>query len=231
MVHPVNAEPGQDNSSKSVGVPASTTAGARLRIMIVDDHPMVREGLAGILERQEMLIVGLASTGRQAIELFTECLPDILLLDLRLPDQSGIEVTRKILAIHPGAKIIFLSSSQGEASIYEALSSGAAGYLLKGIDGTTLGNGIRKVAVGGSCLSPEAAEKLTQYVAAKKLSEREIQVLQLISKGNSNKEIAKLLFVTEDTIKMHVKKILQKLHANDRTQAVVIAIQRGLLDA
>ena len=202
-----------------------------LRIMIVDDHPMVREGLAGILERQEMQIVALASTGRQAIEMFARHMPDVLLLDLRLPDQSGIEVTRKILADHPEARIIFLSSSQGEASIYDAISSGAVGYLVKGIDGTTLGDSIRRVAAGGRSVSPDAAEKLTQYVASKKLSDREIEVLQLVSRGNSNKEIAKLLFVTEDTIKMHVKKILLKLKANDRTQAVVIAIQRGLLDA
>jgi DNA-binding NarL/FixJ family response regulator len=203
---------------------------APLRIMIVDDHPMVREGLAGILERQEMVIVGVAATGRQAIEMFAQHLPDILLLDLRLPDQSGIKVMRKILADRPDAKIIFLSSSQGDASIFDAISNGASGYLVKGIDGTTLVQGIRRVWAGGRCLSPEAAEKLSQHVASKKLSEREIEVLQLISKGNSNKEIARLLFVTEDTIKMHVKKILVKLPANDRTQAVVIAIQRGLLD-
>jgi len=201
-----------------------------LRIMIVDDHPMVREGLAGILARQEMEIVGIASTGRQAIEMFAQHLPDIVLLDLRLPDQSGVSVMRKILAERPHAKIIFLSSSQGDASIFDAISNGASGYLVKGVDGATLGEGIRRVWAGGRCLSPEAAEKLSQYVSSKKLSEREIQVLQLISKGNSNKEIAQLLFVTEDTIKMHVKKVLAKLSANDRTQAVVIAIQRGLLD-
>lgn len=204
---------------------------APLRVMIVDDHPMVREGLAGILERQEMVIVGVASTGRQAIEMFAQYLPDILLLDLRLPDQSGIEVMRRILTDSPKAKIIFLSSSQGDASIFDAISNGACGYLVKGIDGPTLGESIRRVSSGGRCLSPEAAEKLSQYVALKKLSEREIKVLQLISKGNRNKEIARMLFVTEDTIKMHVKKILVKLSASDRTQAVVIAIQRGLLDA
>jgi DNA-binding NarL/FixJ family response regulator len=198
--------------------------------MIVDDHPMVREGLAGILERQEMVIVGVAATGRQAIEMFSQQLPDILLLDLRLPDQSGLEVTRKIMADHPEARIIFLSSSQGEASIYDAIAAGASGYLVKGIDGATLGDGIRRVWEGGRCMSPEAAERLSHHVASKKLSQREIEVLQLISKGNSNKEIARLLFVTEDTIKMHVKKILLKLPAHDRTQAVVIAIQRGLLD-
>lgn len=208
----------------------ATPNDTQLRVMIVDDHPMVREGLAGILERQEMSIVGVAATGRQAIEMFDQFLPDILLLDLRLPDQSGIEVMRRILADHPHAKIIFLSSSQGDASIFDAISNGASGYLVKGIDGATLGDSIRRVWAGGRCLSPEAAEKLSQHIASKKLSEREIEVLHLISKGNSNKEIARLLFVTEDTIKMHVKKILLKLPANDRTQAVVIAIQRGLLN-
>jgi len=202
-----------------------------LRIMIVDDHPMVREGLAGILERQDMAIVGLASTGWQAIELYSRQLPDIVLMDLRLPDQSGIEVTRKILEAHPNAKIIFLSFSQGDASIYDAFAAGASGYLLKGIDGVTLVEAIRRVSAGGRCLSPEAAEKLSQHVTTKRMSDREIEVLRLIAKGNSNKEIARLLTVTEDAIKMHVKRILQKLNANDRTQAVVIAIRRGLLDA
>jgi DNA-binding NarL/FixJ family response regulator len=136
-----------------------------------------------------------------------------------------------MLATDPQARIIILSSAQGDASIYNAINLGVRGYLLKGIDGTTLADQVRHVAMGGSCLTPEAAEKLTHYIASQKLSDREIEVLGLISKGKSNKEIADLLFVTENTVKMHVKKILLKLQANDRTQAVVIAIQRGLLDA
>jgi len=157
--------------------------------------------------------------------------PDVMLLDLRLPDQSGFDVVRAVLSADPQARIVILSSAQGDASIYNAISLGVRGYLLKGIDGTTLAEHVRHVAAGGSCLSPETTEKLTQYIASRKLSEREIEVLGLISKGKSNKEIAGLLFVTDNTVKMHVKRILVKLQANDRTQAVVIAIQRGLLDA
>jgi DNA-binding NarL/FixJ family response regulator len=204
---------------------------APIQVLIVDDHPMVREGLAGVLERQNMKIVGLAATGKQAVEMYSAHRPDVVLLDLRLPDQSGFDVVRTMLGNDPQARIIILSSAQGDASIYNAISLGVRGYLLKGIDGLTLADQVRRVAAGGSCLSPETAEKLTQYISSQKLSEREIEVLGLISKGKSNKEIADLIFVTENTVKMHVKKILLKLQANDRTQAVVIAIQRGLLDA
>jgi DNA-binding NarL/FixJ family response regulator len=202
-----------------------------IRVLIVDDHPMVREGLAGVLERHNMKIVGLAANGKQAIELYSAHQPDVTLLDLRLPDQSGFDVVRTVLGTDPKARIIILSSAQGDASIYNAISLGVRGYLLKGIDGSSLAEQVRHVAAGGTCLTPETAEKLTQYIASQKLSEREIEVLGLISKGKSNKEIAKLIFVTENTVKMHVKKILLKLQANDRTQAVVIAIQRGLLDS
>ena len=200
-------------------------------VLIVDDHPMVREGLAGVLARHRMKIVGLAANGRQALEMYLAHRPDVMLLDLRLPDQSGFDVARAVLKADPAARIVILSSAQGDASIYTAISLGVRGYLLKGIDGATLAEHVRHVAQGGQSLSPESAEKLAHYVASKKLTERELEVLSLISKGNSNKEIAKLLFVTDNTVKMHVKNILLKLEANDRTQAVVIAIQRGLLDA
>jgi DNA-binding NarL/FixJ family response regulator len=200
-------------------------------ILIVDDHPMVREGLAGLLERHKFKVVGLAANGSQALEMYLQHRPDVMLLDLRLPDQSGFDVVRSVLKVDPDGRILILSSAQGDASIYTAISLGARGYLLKGIDGATLAEHVRYVAAGGHSLSPESAEKLTRYIASEKLSERELQVLGLISQGKSNKEIASLLFVSEDTVKMHVKNILRKLHANDRTQAVVIAIQRGLLDA
>lgn len=202
-----------------------------IQVLIVDDHPMVREGLAGVLERHHMKIVGLAANGKQAVEMYSAYRPDVMLLDLRLPDQSGFDVVRTVLGSDPQARIIILSSAQGDASIYNAITLGVRGYLLKGIDGASLADQVRRVAAGGHCLSPETAEKLTQYIASQKLSEREIEVLGLISKGKSNKEIADLIFVTENTVKMHVKKILLKLQASDRTQAVVIAIQRGLLDA
>ena len=202
-----------------------------IEVLIVDDHPMVREGLAGVLTRHQMKIVGLAANGRQAVEMYLAHRPDVMLLDLRLPDQSGFDVVRTILKAHPEGRIIILSSAQGDASIYTAISLGVRGYLLKGIDGATLADQVRHVVAGGKSLSPETDEKLTHYITSGKLSDREIEVLGLISQGKSNKEIADLLFVTDNTVKMHIKKILLKLHASDRTQAVVIAIQRGLLDA
>jgi DNA-binding NarL/FixJ family response regulator len=201
-----------------------------IEVLIVDDHPMVREGLAGVLERHGMKIVGLAANGKQAVEMYSAHRPDILLLDLRLPDQSGFEVVRTVLTTDPQARIIILSSAQGDALIYNAISLGVRGYLLKGIDGSSLAAQVRHVAAGGSCFLPETAEKLTQYISSQKLSEGEIEVLSLISKGKNNKEIAALILVTESTVKMRVRNILLKLQANHRTQAVVIAIQRGLID-
>jgi DNA-binding NarL/FixJ family response regulator len=203
----------------------------RIKVLIVDDHPMVREGLAGVLERHHMQITGLAATGRQALEMYLANRPDIVLLDLRLPDQSGFDVARAVLKADSTARIVILSSAQGDASIHAAISLGVRGYLLKGIDGATLAEQVRHVIRGGQSLSPESAEKLAFFVASRKLSEREIEIIGLISKGKSNKEIAKLLFITDNTVKMHVKNILSKLDASDRTQAVVIAIQRGLLDS
>ncbi len=202
-----------------------------ISVLIVDDHPMVREGLAGVLERHQMTITGLAANGRQALEMYIAQRPDVMLLDLRLPDQSGFDVVRSVLKADSNARIIILSSAQGDASIHAAIALGVCGYLLKGIDGAALAEQVRHVVGGGKALSNESAEKLAFYVASRKLSEREIEVLGLISKGKSNKEIGRLLFVTDNTVKMHVKNILSKLEASDRTQAVVIGIQRGLLDS
>ena len=191
---------------------------------------MVREGLAGIFARYNISVTGLAANGHAAIEMFQAERPDVVLLDLRLPDQSGIEVLRALLAIDPSTRVVMLTSAQGDASVYEAISAGACGYLLKGIEGGALAEQLRRVAAGGKALPPETTEKLATYIGSRKLSEREVEVLALISRGKSNKEAAQLLFITEDTVKMHVKNILQKLQASDRTQAVVIALQRGFLN-
>ena len=203
---------------------------ATLKVLIVDDHPMVREGLAGIFARYNISVTGLAANGQVAIEMFRTEKPDVVLLDLRLPDQSGIEVLRALLAIDPQTRVVMLTSAQGDASVYEAISAGACGYLLKGIEGGALAEQLRRVAAGGKALPAETTEKLATYIGSRKLSEREVEVLTLISRGKSNKEAAQLLFITEDTVKMHVKNILQKLQASDRTQAVVIALQRGFLN-
>ena len=211
-----------DLNSESPGV-------ERLKVLIVDDHPMVREGLAGILRRFEIAISGVAASGREALEMFSATRPDVTLLDLRLPDQRGLDVLKSILHLDPNARVVILTSSQAEANIYDAISLGACGYLLKGIDGASLARQIRHVAEGGNAIAPEASERLTRYIGSKKISEREIEVLRLIALGKSNKEISQRLDVTVDTVKMHVKNLLQKLQASDRTQAVVIAIQRGLI--
>jgi len=201
-----------------------------LSVLIVDDHVMVREGLAGILTRSGIAVAGLCSNGRQALDTYAKTKPDIVLLDLRLPDQNGVEVLRALRQADPEARVVMLTSSQADAAIYAAMSNGASGYLLKGIDGATLVQQLRHVASGGRTVAPEALQRLTDYMSSRKLSERELEVLRLVAKGNSNKEIARQLYVTEDTIKLHVRSMLAKLQAADRTQAVVIALQRGLLD-
>jgi DNA-binding NarL/FixJ family response regulator len=208
---------------------SESAAAKHLKVLIVDDHPMVREGLAGILSRFEITISGVAATGQNALRMFSVTRPDVTLLDLRLPDQNGLDVLKSILKLDPNARVVILTTSQADANIYDAISSGASGYLLKGIEGASLAKQIRHVAGGGKAIAPEALERLTRYIAAKKVSEREIEVLRLIALGKSNKEISQRLDIAVDTVKMHVKNLLQKLHASDRTQAVVIAIQRGLI--
>jgi DNA-binding NarL/FixJ family response regulator len=208
---------------------SESAAAKHLKVLIVDDHPMVREGLAGILSRFEITISGVAATGQNALRVFSATRPDVTLLDLRLPDQNGLDVLKSILKLDPNARVVILTTSQADANIYDAISSGASGYLLKGIEGASLAQQIRHVAGGGKAIAPEALERLTRYIGAKKVSEREIEVLRLIALGKSNKEISQRLDIAVDTVKMHVKNLLQKLHASDRTQAVVIAIQRGLI--
>jgi DNA-binding NarL/FixJ family response regulator len=208
---------------------SESAAAKHLKVLIVDDHPMVREGLAGILSRFEITISGVAATGQNALRAFSATRPDVTLLDLRLPDQNGLDVLKSILKLDPNARVVILTTSQADANIYDAISRGASGYLLKGIEGASLAQQIRHVAGGGKAIAPEALERLTRYIGAKKVSEREIEVLRLIALGKSNKEISQRLDIAVDTVKMHVKNLLQKLHASDRTQAVVIAIQRGLI--
>ncbi len=208
---------------------SESAAAKHLKVLIVDDHPMVREGLAGILSRFEITISGVAATGQNALRMFSATRPDVTLLDLRLPDQNGLDVLKSILKLDPNARVVILTTSQADANIYDAISLGASGYLLKGIEGGSLAQQIRRVAGGGKAIAPEALERLTRYIGAKKVSEREIEVLRLIALGKSNKEISQRLDIAVDTVKMHVKNLLQKLHASDRTQAVVIAIQRGLI--
>ena len=202
----------------------------RIRILIVDDHPLVREGICSLVEKQEdMLIVAEASNGKEALQTFQQHLPDITLMDLRLPGMDGIDVMTAILAEAPDAKVIVLTTFSGDAQILRALKAGARAYLLKDLLRKELLEAIRTVQAGRKRIPPEIAAQIAEHASDTTLTPREIEVLQLIATGNPNKLVADKLSVTEDTIKMHVKSILSKLGANDRTHAVTIALKRGIM--
>ncbi len=202
----------------------------KIRILCVDDHPIVREGLANILALQsDMELIGAAESGAQALEFFRKMQPDITLVDLRLPDMSGHELTRQILAQSPHARVIVLTSFEGDADIERALAAGARGYVVKGIVREELLGAIRTVHAGRKHVHGPVAEKLAEHLGSEKLSERELQVLQEMAAGKRNKEIGADLSIAEDTVKMHVKNILEKLQVNDRTEAVTVALRRGIL--
>jgi len=203
----------------------------RIRILIVDDHPLVREGICSLVEKQEdMLIVAEASNGKEALQTFQQHLPDITLMDLRLPGMDGIDVMTAILAEAPDAKVIVLTTFSGDAQILRALKAGARAYLLKDLLRKELLEAIRTVQAGRKRIPPEIAAQIAEHASDTTLTAREIEVLQLIATGNPNKLVADKLSVTEDTIKMHVKSILSKLGANDRTHAVTIALKRGIMN-
>jgi DNA-binding NarL/FixJ family response regulator len=202
----------------------------KIRILCVDDHPIVREGLASIIALQlDMELVGAAESGAEALQLFRAATPDIALVDLRLQDMSGHELTRQILSSSPAARIIILTSFEGDADIERALAAGARGYVVKGTPREELLSAIRTVHAGRRHIPGPLAEKLAEHLSSEKLSQRELQVLGQIAAGKRNKEIGAALSIAEDTVKMHVKNILEKLQVNDRTEAVTVALRRGIL--
>jgi DNA-binding NarL/FixJ family response regulator len=205
-------------------------ATAKIRVLCVDDHPVVREGLAAIISLQpDMAMAGTAATGREAIEQFTALQPDVSLVDLRLPDMSGFDVIRAIRAKFPNARIIVLSSHEGDVDIQRALEAGAQGYVAKGIVRDELLDIIRGVHAGKRRLPAAVAQKLAEHMADEAVSPRELEVLSLMAAGKRNKEIAGDLSIAEDTVKMHVRNILAKLQVSDRTEAVTIALRRGII--
>jgi DNA-binding NarL/FixJ family response regulator len=202
----------------------------KIRVLCVDDHPIVREGLASILALQkDMELIGAAESGAQALEFFRKMQPDVMLVDLRLPDMSGHELTRQILAHSANARVIVLTSFEGDADIERALAAGARGYVVKGMVREELLGAIRAVHAGRKHVHGAVAEKLAEHLGSEKLSERELQVLEEMAAGKRNKEIGADLSIAEDTVKMHVKNILEKLQVNDRTEAVTVALRRGIL--
>jgi DNA-binding NarL/FixJ family response regulator len=203
----------------------------RIRILIVDDHPLLRRGLTATLgPESDMEVVGAAGSGVQALELFRELLPDVTVMDVTLTsDMSGIETTRAIRQEFPDARIIMLSVHKSPEDIYRALSAGAAAYLFKDTLGDDLVSTIREVYDGAKPMQPEIARKLTEHMFQAHLTARELEVLQLITEGCRNKEIAQRLKITENTAQGHVKNILAKLGVNDRAGAISVAIRRGIL--
>lgn len=203
----------------------------KIRILVVDDHAVLREGLTLIIESQaDLQVIGESGTGKEAIALFQKYLPDITLLDLGLPDIHGIEVIKQLKVAHPDARIIVLTTYLGDVQALRALQAGAAGYLLKATLRRDLLDTIRAVHAGQRRVQTEVASELAQHTADQRLTDREIEVLKLIAKGCSNKLVADRLNISEDTVKGHVRNILEKLKANDRTHAVTIALHRGYFE-
>jgi DNA-binding NarL/FixJ family response regulator len=201
-----------------------------IRIFSIDDHPLMREGIAAIIRNEpDMLLVAEASNGREAIQGFREHRPDITLMDLRLPDISGIDAMVAIRTEFPDARIILLTTFEGDVEIRRALQAGAVGYMLKTTPRRQLVDMIRKVHAGKKHIPPEIAAHLAEHMAEESLSKREVDVLQKIAGGNRNSDIAALLFISEETVKGHVKHIMEKLGAGDRTEAVAIGIRRGII--
>ena len=201
-----------------------------IRVLCVDDHPLVRKGIASILANEaDMELVAEAGNGREAVEMFHELRPDLVLMDLRMPQMDGIEATRTIRAEDPEARIIALTSYDGDQDIYRALEAGVRGYILKEMVHTEVVRAIRTVVAGKRLMPPEVAERLSEYFPQVALTPREVEVLSCVARGLANKEIAHKLGTANGTIKMHVQNILEKLGASDRTHAVTLAIERGIL--
>ncbi|MCI0393131.1 MAG: response regulator transcription factor [Acidobacteria bacterium] len=202
----------------------------RIRILCVDDHPLLREGIAAIIDNQpDMMLSAEASTGCEAILKFREHRPDVTLMDLRLPDMSGIDTLIAIRAEFPEARILMLTTYEGDVEIQRALEAGARGYMLKSMPPKELVDGIRQVHAGKKRVPSEIAAHLAEHLGDEALTPREIEVLQRIAGGNRNRDIAEQLFISEETVKVHIKHIMEKLGANDRTQAVAIAVRRGII--
>ena len=202
-----------------------------IRVLTVDDHALLRDGIAALIESQaDMVQVAEAANGREALELFRTHRPDITLMDLQMPEMSGIDAIGAIRSEFPEARIVVLTTHAGDVQVSRALKAGARAYLLKGLLRKELLETIRAVHAGHKRLSSEVAAEIAEHATDDLLSPREIDVLRLVARGNANKEIAAQLSLTEETVKSYLRSILAKLSANDRTHAVAIGLKRGIID-
>ena len=220
-------------SAKAIGDEAvgGQSQKVRIRVLITDDHEVVREGLVSMINRnrEDMTVVGEASNGREALELWRQERPDVTLLDLRMPELDGVDVIKEIRASDKSARIIVLTTFDGDEDIYRAIRAGAKGYLLKDVTREALMNSIRRVHLGETSVPLHLVAKLADRVSGETLSKREIEVLKLMAQGKSNKEIATALFISEGTVKSHGKSIFTKMSVSSRTEAVAEATRRGFL--
>ena len=215
-----------------------------IRVLIVDDHALFRRGLQMVLEQEtDIAVVGEAGDGAEAIAVVQESMPDVVLMDVRMPKRGGIEATKQIKELAPHSKILMLTVSDEDADLYDSIKAGATGYLLKDTSIEEVGDAIRKVQDGQSLISPSMASKLLsefatmvkradekQAAPAPRLTDREMEVLKLVAKGRNNRDIAKELFISENTVKNHIRNSLEKLHLHSRMEAVVYAVREKLLE-
>jgi DNA-binding NarL/FixJ family response regulator len=202
----------------------------KIRVFSVDDHPLMHQGIATVIKNQpDMELVAEAFNGREAVQRFSEHKPDVTLMDLRLPDMSGVDAMIAIRAQFPEARVVILTTFAGDVEIQHALQSGARAYILKSMPPRELVEVIRQVHAGKRRIPPEIAAHLAEHYSDEALTGREVEVLRQIAGGNRNRDIAGILFITEETVKVHIKHIMEKLGASDRTQAVAIAVRRGII--
>ena len=210
---------------------AAVSAAHAIRVLSIDNHPLLREGIATIIGAQkDMCLVGQAATARDGVREYHEKKPDITLMDVRLPDMNGIDALMAIRSEAPNARIIMLSMFRGDVEIQRALKAGARGFLLKTMPPSEIAASIRRVHAGRKCIPAEVASELADYITDDGLTAREIETLGLVAAGNRNRDIGDILSISEDTVKVHVKHIMEKLSAADRTEAVVIGIRRGIIE-
>lgn len=202
----------------------------RVRVLCVDDHPLLREGLAAVITSDPGIeLVAQAATGREGLELFRQHRPDVTLMDLRLPDIGGIDALMAIRAEFPEARVVMLTTFDGDVEIQRALAAGARGYVLKTLPPRELIAVIKDVKAGRRRIAVDVAEKLAQHMGDELLTPRELDVLRLVAEGNRNREVGVHLHITEETVKVHLKHVMEKLGARDRTEAVTIAVRRGII--